>query len=93
MIIGVLIVEIIIHSSTSLKEKRFVLKSIKDRVKKKFNVSVAELFYQEKWQRSRLGFATISNQHSHVEQSMQHVFEYLDREDTFEIISYEFKYF
>ena len=92
MIIGVLVVEILIHSSTSLKEKRFVLKSIKDRVKKKFNVSVAELFYQDKWQRSRLGFATISNQHSHAEQSMQHVFEYLDREDAFEIISYEFKY-
>lgn len=92
MIVGVLVIEIMIYSSTSLKEKRYVLKSIKDRVKKKFNVSIAELFYQDKWQRSRVGIVTISNQLSHVEQSLQQVFQFLDREETFEIISYEFSY-
>ena len=92
MFVGVLVIEIMIYSSASLKEKRFVLKSIKDRVKKKFNVSVAELLYQDKWQRSQLGFAVISNQHSHVEQSLQQVFQFLDREDAFEITSYEFNY-
>ena len=93
MHIGVLIIEILIYSSNSLKEKRFVLRSIKDRVKNKFNVSVAEIDYQEKWQRSRLGIAMISNQYSHVENALQQVFQYLDRGDTFEIISYEFNYF
>jgi uncharacterized protein YlxP (DUF503 family) len=92
MHIGVLVIEMLIYSSNSLKEKRFVLRSVKDRLKNKFNVSVAEIGYQEKWQRSQLGIAIISNQHSHVENSLQQVFQFLDRIDTFEIVSYEFNY-
>jgi len=71
MIIGVLTIEILIYYSSSLKEKRFVLKSIKDRLKNKYNVSVAELEYQDKWQRSLIGISMISNQKSFVEKEMQ----------------------
>lgn len=92
MYVGVLIIEIMIYSSSSLKEKRLVIKSIKDRLKNKFNVAVAEIGYQDKWQRSQLGIATISNQHSHLEQSLQKIFQYLDNSDSYEIISYEFNY-
>jgi uncharacterized protein YlxP (DUF503 family) len=92
MIVGVLVIEILIYASSSLKEKRFVLNSIKDRLKKKFNVSVAEVDFQDKWQRSRIGIATVSNQQSHVEKSLQQVFKYLDQADSYEIISYEFDY-
>ncbi|TFH02497.1 MAG: DUF503 domain-containing protein [Calditrichales bacterium] len=91
MYVGVLIIEMLISSSNSLKEKRMVLKSVKDRLKK-FNVSVAELDYLDKWQRSKIGIATISNQYSHVEKSLQHIFQQLDDNDSFEIISYEFEY-
>ena len=69
-----------------------VLKSIKDRLKNKFNVAVAEIGFQDKWQRAQLGIATISNQHSHLEHSLQQIFEYLDHSDSYEIISYEFTY-
>jgi uncharacterized protein YlxP (DUF503 family) len=92
MFVGVLVIEILIYSSTSLKEKRVVLKSVKDRLKNKFNVSVAEIGFQDKWQRSQLGIATISNEHSHLEHSLQQIFEYLDRSDSYEISSYEFTY-
>ena len=92
MHIGVLVIEIMIFSSNSLKEKRFVLKSIKDRLKNKFNVSVAEIDFQDKWQRSKLGIAAISNQHKHLEHSLQQVFQFLDRADSYEIVSYEFDY-
>jgi uncharacterized protein YlxP (DUF503 family) len=92
MFVGVLVIEIMIYSSTSLKEKRLVLKSIKDRLKNKFNVAVSEIGFQDKWQRSQLGIATISNQQSHLEQSMQKIFQYLDNSDSYEITSYEFTY-
>ena len=92
MFVGVLVIEILIYSSTSLKEKRIVLKSVKDRLKNKFNVAVAEIEFQDKWQRAKLGIVTISNQHSHLENSLQQIFQYLDRSDSYEIISYEFNY-
>jgi uncharacterized protein YlxP (DUF503 family) len=92
MFVGVLVIEILIYSSTSLKEKRLVLKSMKDRLKNKFNVAVAEIGFQDKWQRAQLGIATISNQHSHLERSLQQIFQYLDNSDSYEIISYEFTY-
>jgi uncharacterized protein YlxP (DUF503 family) len=92
MYVGVLVIEIMIYTSASLKEKRFVLKSMKDRLKNKFNVAVAEIGYQDKWQRAQLGIATISNQQSHLERSLQQIFQYLDNSDSYEIISYEFNY-
>ena len=92
MHVGVLVIEIMIYSSSSLKEKRFVLNSIRDRVKRKFNVSISELGYQDKWQRAQIGIATISNEYSHTEQSLQKVFQFLDRSDDYEIISYDYSY-
>ena len=92
MFVGVLVIEILIQSSTSLKEKRFVIKSMKDRLRNKFNVAVAEIGFQDKWQRAELGIATISNEQSHLEHSLQKIFQYLDNSDSYEIISYEFTY-
>ena len=92
MYVGILVIEILIYSSTSLKEKRIVLKSVKDRLKNKFNVAVAETDFQDKWQRAQLGIVTISNQQSHLEHSLQQIFQYLDRSDSYEIISYDFNY-
>jgi uncharacterized protein YlxP (DUF503 family) len=92
MVVGVLTIELFIPSSASLKEKRFVLKSLKDRLKNKFNVSVAEIDFQEKWQRSMMGIAVIGNEQSHVEQSLQQIFRYIDDAEYYEIISYQFEY-
>jgi len=92
MYVGILVIEMLIFSSESLKEKRLVLKSVKDRLKNKFNVAVAEIGFEDKWQRAKLGITTISNQQSHLEKSLQQIFQYLDRSDVYEIISYEFKY-
>ena len=54
MIIGVLKLTVHIHDSASLKAKRHVLKSLKDKIKHRFNVSVAEIGSQDKWQLSEL---------------------------------------
>ncbi len=91
MIVGILIIELMLFESSSLKEKRMVLKSVKDRLKK-FNVSIAELGFQDKWQRAELGIALIGNQQGFVEKSLRQIFNQLDQSDTFEIINYSFDY-
>lgn len=67
MIIGFLSLDIHLPYSHSLKDKRQRLSSFKDRVKKKYNVAVAELEFQDKWQRARLGFVTLNSSRSVVE--------------------------
>lgn len=59
MVVGILKLKLQIPESNSLKRKRMVLKSIKDRVRNNFNVSVMEADHQDKWQVTLLAFACI----------------------------------
>ncbi|MBN2430425.1 MAG: DUF503 domain-containing protein [Acidobacteria bacterium] len=52
----------------SLKEKRMILRKIKDRVGRKFNVSIAEVGYQDLWQRSVIGIAAVNGDRRLLEQ-------------------------
>jgi len=92
MIVGVLTIELVIYASSSLKEKRFIVKSIKDKLKHRFNIAIAEIDYLEKWQRAKFGIVTVGNEYSHVENSIQKVFEYLDNWNDFEIVNHSFDY-
>ncbi|MGD9487928.1 MAG: DUF503 domain-containing protein [Calditrichaceae bacterium] len=92
MFVGVLTTEILIPGSASLKDKRVVLNRIRDRVRKKYNVSVAEIDYNDKWQRSLIAFAIVSSDKSFTDQMMQKIFRDLDNEMEFEIIKYQFDY-
>ena len=59
--IGVLTLEIRVENSHSLKDKRQVVKSLKDRLRHKFNVSVAEIDYQDLWQRALVAAVTVAS--------------------------------
>ena len=65
--IGVLTLELRIESSHSLKEKRHVVQSLKDRLRHKFNVSVAEIAHQDLWQRATIAAVTISSDRQNAE--------------------------
>lgn len=73
MPIGLLTLEIYIPEAHSLKDKRQVLRSLKDRLRGKFNVAVAELDGQDSWQRSVVGVVGLSNNAGHLEQSLRTV--------------------
>ncbi|HMD31962.1 MAG TPA: DUF503 domain-containing protein [Candidatus Acidoferrales bacterium] len=73
MPIGLLTLEIYIPDARSLKDKRSVLRSLKDRLRGKFNVAVAELDHQDTWQRSVVGVVAISADHRHLEDSLEKV--------------------
>lgn len=66
MVFGVLTIELFISESQSLKDKRQVLHSLKDRLRGKFNVSVAEVDGQDLWQKAVLGIACVANEGGHV---------------------------
>jgi uncharacterized protein YlxP (DUF503 family) len=68
MIVGLCTVELYFPDSQSLKAKRQVLLSLKDRLRDKFNVSVAEVGEQDLWQKAVLGIACVANEGSYVNQ-------------------------
>jgi uncharacterized protein len=71
MPVGLLTLELQIPDAHSLKDKRQIVRSLKDRLRRHFNVAVAELEYQDVWQRSIIGVVTLSTAEQHVEESLQ----------------------
>jgi hypothetical protein len=71
--IGVLTLELRIESSHSLKEKRHVVQSLKDRLRHKFNVSVAEIDNQDLWQRATVAAVTVSSDRENAEKVLRSV--------------------
>jgi len=69
--VGVLTLELQLSEAHSLKDKRHTVKGLKDRLRSKFNVAVAEIDYQDLWQRSLISAVTVSGDHGHAEQVLQ----------------------
>ena len=65
--VGVLTLELRLENSHSLKDKRHVVESLKDRLRHKFNVAVAEIDYQDLWQRAAVAAVTVSPDRAHAE--------------------------
>ena len=87
MPIGLLTLEIYIPEAHSLKDKRQVLRSLKDRLRGKFNVAVAELEGQDSWQRSVVGVVSLANNAGFLEQSLRTVLEESRAEQRNEIVA------
>jgi len=79
MAVGLLTLELHLTEAQSLKDKRQVLRSLKDRLRQHFNVAVAELDFEDTWQRSVVGVVTLSNEERHVEEVLQKVLAEADR--------------
>ena len=73
MPIGLLTLEIHIAEAHSLKDKRHYVKSLKDRLRAKFNVAVAEIDQQDLWQRGLIACVTVSPDQAFAEQVLQSV--------------------
>jgi hypothetical protein len=65
--IGVLTLELRLAHAHSLKEKRHEVQSLKDRLRHKFNVAVAEIGHQDLWQRALVAAVTVSSDRQHAE--------------------------
>jgi uncharacterized protein len=71
--IGVMTLEVRIEHAHSLKDKRHVVRSLKDRLRNKFNVAVAEIDYQDLWQHALVAAVTVSGDRGFAEQTLQGV--------------------
>jgi uncharacterized protein len=92
MPIGLLTLEIHIPDARSLKDKRQILRSLKDKLRGHFNVAVAELDHQDLWQRSVIGVVSISSDDRHLEESMRAVAEESERILGRDLIAQEIEY-
>ena len=93
MVIGFLSLEIYLPYSHSLKEKRKTIVSLKDRVKKKYNVAFAELDYHDKWQRSKIGMVTLNKRKTMIDSIFQKIIADAEENIEGEIIKTEVHYF
>jgi uncharacterized protein len=71
--VAVLTLELRIQGAQSLKDKRQVLRSLKDKLRASFNVSVAELDQTDLWQRATIGIVSISSSRDYLSGLMQQV--------------------
>ena len=71
-VIALLTLDIHIPDAHSLKDKRMLVRRLKDRLRANFNVAVSEVQHQELWQRSLIGVATVGADESAVRQTLDH---------------------
>ena len=77
MVVGTLQVELTIPGVDSLKDKRMVLRSLKDRVRKSFNVSIAEVDDNDQWQSAVLAVVVVSNDRRFANQVLSKVVDFI----------------
>lgn len=78
MVLGICRVTIRLPESGSLKEKRRVVKSLVERVRARFNVSIAEVDHLDVWQVAGIGFVCLSNSSRHVDETMQTIVRFIE---------------
>jgi uncharacterized protein YlxP (DUF503 family) len=93
MVVGLASIDIHIPGSGSLKGKRHILKRIKDRVKNRFNVSIAEVDQSDLWQRTTLGVSVVSNQKRFANQVLSGVVDFIGKENGVQILDYSIELF
>lgn len=92
MNVGLCVVEIHLIGSHSLKEKRRVLRRLKDQIRAKFNIAVAEIDHQDLWQRATLGMVSISSSREPLEACFSKVRAILEREIPGDLASFHVEF-
>lgn len=86
VIVGLCTVELFIADSQSLKDKRQVLLSLKDRLQQKFNLSIAEVDGQDLWQKAVLALACVANDGRYVNQVLEQALNLIRSNPAVEIV-------
>jgi len=93
MIVGTLKIRFVLRESHSLKDKRRVIRSVKQRIFNKFQVSIAEVEHQDTWQQATLGVAMVGNESGHVNEVLSKVIDVLRFVPGAEMVDYELEMF
>jgi len=87
--VGLLQIELVANDAQSLKEKRAKLQSLKDRIRQRFNVAIAETDHQDLWQRTRLAIVYASNERRPVTAVLSKIQEYVRQQPQFTLLDCE----
>ena len=87
MIIGVVTATLAIPDSRSLKDKRSVLRSLKDRAVGKMNVSVAEVGHQDAWKSAELAFVTVAAESVTVQKRISDISDFLHSDPRYHLVT------
>jgi uncharacterized protein YlxP (DUF503 family) len=93
MIVGAAIVEIRIHGSQSLKQRRGVVRSITRRVSNRYNLSIAEVGGQDTWQRAELGLCSAGTDRQRVRSLIEGAVGFIEKLHLAEIIAVDIQVF
>jgi len=89
MHVGTCTINLHVHQSQSLKDKRHVIKSVIDRVKNRFNVSIAEVGQQNAYQSAVIGVVSVSGDQHHLNRILSHVITFVEQTHLVELIDYK----
>ena len=89
MTVGVLQLELSVGDAMSLKDKRRVIKSLKDRIAHGHNVSIAEVGALDEHRRSILGLAMVANDSGYVEGALSKLVDFVRSVPTVDLIDYQ----
>lgn len=89
MLVGICTIKIVLFEANSLKEKRHIVKSVIDRVKARFNVSIAEVGEQDKWQVAEIGFSCVTNSRRHADEIINNVVQFIERDGRFDVSAFD----
>lgn len=93
MVVGTLTLKLAVFEATSLKDKRRVIKSLKERLINRFNLSVAEIGHLDSRQQAELGVAMVGNDGRFVESCLDKVVEYVRMNRSASLVDYEIELF
>ena len=91
--VGTLRVEFLVAGASSLKDKRRVVKGLKDRIRHRFNVSVAEVDFHELWQRSAIGVAAVGTDGAFVAEVLGKVLALVRRDHSVQVLRHDMETF
>jgi len=86
--IGMLQLDFLIQGASSLKDKRRVIKGLKQRMRNKFNCSVAETDYHDMWQRAQITVCVVSNESIHANTQLNEIAHFASKQFEAEMVHY-----
>ncbi len=92
MIVGIMQVELIINDAMSLKDKRRIIKSIKDRLSGAFNISIAEVDWQDRHRQAILGISMVGNEKQFIQKNLDTMIEKMRNIRGASVVDYQIDY-
>ena len=80
------IIRIKLHHATTLKEKRAIVKSVIEKIRSRYNASVAEVGDMDTWQLAQIGFSLVSNGAEHAAEQREKIIRFVEEDFRFDVL-------